>query len=91
MLFLNDGTFADEMGVLEFAVSGIPKELPVNGPAKYLFFPKHVPEDLNFAHSELWCDSVQVTGGYVRPGKIIRKELRAILSQHVSPKIEAKR
>jgi hypothetical protein len=66
VLFLN-GTFDDEMGVLEFAVRDIPQRLSVDRGPGFVFFPKHVPEELNFAHSEVWCDREERTYEYVTP------------------------
>jgi hypothetical protein len=91
VLFLEDGTFDDEWGVLEFAVRDIPPRLPEQGFPGFVFFPKHVPLEMNFAHSELWCDHEQRTGGYVEPGTTVKKFLRAKLSQRVFPRIPARK
>ena len=89
--FFENGTFDNDWGVLEFAVRDIPPILPEDGAASFVFFPKHIPEELNFAHSEVWCDREERTGGYVRPSKTVRKLLRAKLSQRVLVRIEARR
>jgi hypothetical protein len=92
VLFLDDGTYDDELGVLEFAVRGIPARLPEDGSsAAFEFFPKHVPEELNFAHSEVWCDKEERTGGYVVPNKVVRKLLRTKISQCVFIRILARK
>lgn len=91
LLFFDDGTFDDEWGVLEFAVSDIPPRLPEAGPVGFVFFPKHIPEEMNFAHSEVWCDNEERTGRYVRPNRTVKKLLRARLSQCVSIRIAARK
>jgi hypothetical protein len=88
VLFLPDGTFCDECGVLEFAVWNIPARIQ-GGQSAYVFSPRHVPEDLNYAHSEIWCDSEEPTGGCVEPTRAVKKKLRAILGQHAFPRIAA--
>jgi hypothetical protein len=91
VLFLEGGAFDDDWGVLEFAVRDIPPRLPEQGFPAYIFFPKHVPLELNFAHSEVWCDLERRTGNYVEPPKTVKKLLRAKLSQRVFPRIVARK
>lgn len=67
-------------GVLSFRVSDLPNEFPVEKP-QYRFFPKHVPMEDNFSHSEVWCDLLPAKGTYVKPSKQLRKLFRAVLSQ----------
>lgn len=94
LLFVNDedDQYDDSWGVLEFLVSDIPPRLPDDGsvPA-FMFFPRHVPKERNFAHSEIWCDREERTGRYIRPSPTVRKLLRTKLSQRVSIRIEARR
>jgi hypothetical protein len=90
VLFLPDGTSNAEMGVLEFAVRDIPPTLQHGGPA-FLFFPKHVPIEANFSHSELWCDRAERTGEYVEPNSTVKKLLRTKLSQRVIIRIPARK
>jgi hypothetical protein len=89
VLLSDEGTYHVGYGVLEFFVSDIPTRLQAPGTHVFVFFPKHVPKALNYAHSELWCDTEQQTGSYVEPSSIIKKLLRAKLSQHVSIRIIA--
>jgi hypothetical protein len=91
VLFLPDGTFDDERGVLEFAVRDIPLILPEGGGPAFVFFPKHVPEEVNFAHSEVWCDRAAKTGEYVEPNRTVKKLLRTKLSQRVFIRIPARK
>lgn len=90
VLFLENGTFCEGWGVLAFAVHHIPSKID-GVQFTYVFTPKHVPKELNYAHSEVWCDTDKGTGGYVRPDKTVRKKLRTMLGQHVSVKITAER
>lgn len=70
VLFSEDGRF-DGLGVIRFQVGEIPPEIAQpDGPA-FIFFPKHMPEDDNYAHSEIWCDHKPATGGYRRPGRTV--------------------
>jgi hypothetical protein len=91
VLFLNDGTYDDDLGILEFAVRDIPVRLPENDSPAFVFFPKHVPEELNFGHSEVWCDKEERTGRYVEPNKVVKKLLRTKISQRVFIRIPARK
>lgn len=74
---------ADEFanwGVLSFRVADLPTSFPPENPL-IRFFPRHVPMEDNFAHSEVWSDAIPATGGYVKPSKQTRKLFRALLSQ----------
>jgi len=79
----------DGWGVLYFTVQDLPPRFPVDA-ATYSFYPKHVPEEEMYPHSEVWCDSLPPTGNYVEPtSKSIRKLFRAFISQRVRVEIEA--
>ena len=76
-------------GVLYFRVQDLPLRFPTDT-ARYTFYPKHVPEDEMYPHSEVWCDSLPQTGAYVEPAsKSVRKLFRAFMSQRVKVEIEA--
>ena len=72
-------------GFLEFPVSCLPaEEICPNTHNRYTFFPKHVPLEKNYAHSEVWCDTLPRSNDrYVRPSASVRKALRAIISQEI--------
>ena len=89
VLLSDEGTYHVGYGVLEFLVRDIPTRLQEPETRMFVFFPKHVPGALNYAHSELWCDTEQRTGSYVPPSATIKKLLRAKLSQRVSIRITA--
>jgi len=90
VLLSDEGTNYEGYGVLEFLVCDIPPALQAPGTRVFVFFPKHVPRELNYAHSELWCDTEHRTGDYIEPrSSIIKKLLRTKLSQHVSIRIPA--
>jgi hypothetical protein len=78
----------ENWGVLSFKAEDLPATFPPNNP-RYSFLPKHVPMEDNYAHSEVWCDTVPATGGYVKPSSGIRKLFRAVLSQRVVVEIVA--
>jgi hypothetical protein len=78
----------ERMGVLSFAVGNIPVTLRHNGNI-FDFFPKHLPETNNYAHSEVWATLPQDRDNHVEPNPDIRKLFRAKLSQHVNVCIEA--
>lgn len=69
-------------------VQDLPGEFPPDS-RQYTFFPKHTPEDEMYPHSEIWCDALPLTGGYVEPSKGVKKLFRAFLSQRVEIEIEA--
>ncbi len=48
------------LGVLYFRVQDLPVEFPSDS-RQYTFFPKHVPEDEMYPHSEVWCDKLPRT------------------------------
>lgn len=78
-------------GVYDFPVEALPTEstCPITGRA-YTFFPKHEPLDNNYAHTEIWCDDLPRTSSPpTEPTKAVKKELRAIISQSITIRIEA--
>lgn len=71
-------------GIFQFAVSVIPPDVTCpDTHARYAFFPKHVPLEDNYAHSEIWCDHMpRENAGYVIPSNRVKKELRAKISKY---------
>jgi len=72
-----------EFGVVEFLVSDIPTPLQSEGGVEYAFRPEHVPDDDNYAHSE-----VRTFKGKTRSQKSnlpqgIKKEFREALVQRM--------
>jgi hypothetical protein len=86
VIFSETDEFA-QWGVLSFQVQHLPATFP-SGQPEYSFFPKHVPLEDNYAHSEIYCDCVPASGSYVEPRSEIRKLFRATLSQRVVVEIE---
>lgn len=81
VLFSEDARYAG-CGVLSFEVRDLPASFPPEEP-RYTFFPRHLPQEDNYAHSEVWCDRLpQQTGGYVVPSSTVKKKLRAQLSHY---------
>lgn len=87
VLFSETDEFAN-WGVLSFKVEDLPTSFPSENP-RYSFSPRHVPMEDNYAHSEVWCDSVPPRGAYVKPSKPMKKLFRAVLSQRVVVEIVA--
>jgi hypothetical protein len=86
-LFSEADEFAN-WGVLSFKTEDLPLSFPAENP-RYSFFPKHVPMEDNFAHSEVWCDGIPETGAYVKPTTGMRKLFRTVLSQRIVVEIVA--
>lgn len=80
-----------DMGVVSFRVRDIPQEPLLDpGPATHTFFPRHVPGEDNYAHSEVWCAPIGQQGPHVEPNKLIRKMFRTLLGQAAVVEIAAK-
>lgn len=62
VLFSETDEFAN-WGVLSFRVSDLPSAFPVEY-SQYSFFPKHIPMEDNFSHSEVWSDSIPAKSVY---------------------------
>jgi hypothetical protein len=90
--FPDEDTRYDGWGVFQFPVACLPAELVCNDTHRqFTFFPKHVPLTKNYAHSEVWCDTLPRSNSeYVRPTSLVRKELRAIISQNIKVVRKAK-
>lgn len=74
-LFSETGEY-DGLGVVAFTVSDVPPIVSQpNGPT-YVFFMCHEPEELNYAHSEIWSDHEARTGGFCRPSRTVSLEFR---------------
>lgn len=72
------------LGVFEFPVAELPNILVCPTTARsFTFFPKHVPLNRNYAHSEIWCDALpRLNAEYVHPTSLVKKELRARIQKH---------
>jgi len=79
------------LGVYEFPVSRIPETLRCpNTQREFTFFAKHVPLWNNYAHTELWCDSLpKKNSGFVEPTKEVKKQFRAAIQKYAQPVIPA--
>jgi hypothetical protein len=88
VLFSEAGEY-EGWGVLSFGVRDLPRNFPSEDP-EVDFFPKHQPLEINYAHTEIWCDDCShPTGHYTEPTKRLKKLFRARLSQSVTKEIEA--
>jgi hypothetical protein len=75
-----------DSGIAQFVVCALPKELPIEvqlgvKPKPHSFFPAHVPELTNYAHSEIWTfkDGAHVENPRGLP-ETVKKEFRQIMS-----------
>jgi hypothetical protein len=84
---LSDGGQFDGCGVLEFAVKSIPALLVDGVGVRFVCFPRHVPLDDNYSHSEIWCEREERRGVPANPSSATKKKFRAMLSQHVRVRI----
>jgi hypothetical protein len=75
-------------GVVSFAVQDIPSQLLIENPT-HRFFPRHAPEDNNYAHSEVWCNRIGQEGPHVKPSNLVKKMFRTLLGQRAAVEIEA--
>jgi hypothetical protein len=87
-LFSDVGRF-NGWGVLEFATKHVPTRLEDAAGTGFAFFPRHVPEDENYSHSEIWCEREQQRGETADPSPTAKKKFRAMLSQQVRVRIQA--
>lgn len=74
------------LGIAQFLVCGLPKELPIEAQPgvktkPHSFYPAHVPEPTNYAHSEIWTfkDGAHVEIPKSLP-ETVKKEFRQIMS-----------
>jgi hypothetical protein len=74
----------DAWGVFQIPVSCLPQQATCRDTGRqFAFFPKHVPLQKNYAHSEIWCDDIPPSNaGYVVPTKLVKKEFRAMIQKH---------
>jgi hypothetical protein len=74
----------DAWGVFQIPVSCLPRQATCGDTGRqFTFFPKHVPLNKNYAHSEIWCDEVPSSNaGYALPTGLVKKEFRAMIQKH---------
>jgi hypothetical protein len=75
-------------GVLSFQVQHLPVSSPPDRP-EYSFLLAHIPQEINYSHSEVNCDRIPASGTYVEPRQAVRKLVRTALSQRITVEIEA--
>jgi hypothetical protein len=92
-----DATWTDkkrlpDAGVYQFPLSCLPAEARCpNTGRQFTFFPKHVPLWNNYAHTEIWCDSLpRKNAVFVLPTEEVKKELRARIQKNHRIAIQAK-
>jgi len=88
VLLSTSDEYAD-LGVLSFAVQDIPPQLLDENPS-HLFFPQHVPEEVNYSHSEVWCNRIGQPGVHIKPSNLVKKMFRTLLGQRAIVEIDAR-
>jgi len=71
-------------GIIQHAVVNLPQELPKNVPVKtkpklHSFRPVHVPEDLNYSHTEIQAFHGNEKAKKI--GELAKKEFRTLMAQ----------
>lgn len=80
VLFHETGKF-NGLGVVEFRVQDIPETVsPEQGPG-WRFFARHVPEESNYAHSEIGAALLSGTERSTSPSKSVKLKFRIHLSR----------
>jgi hypothetical protein len=88
VLFSETDEYA-RFGVLEYPVTAVTKSLPNQELEIFNFYPKHRPLELNYAHSEIWCDCPQRQQVNIVPSPGVRKIFRTELSRYARVRISA--
>lgn len=86
VLFSEDGKY-NGLGVVEFPVSDVPKQISqANGPT-YVFFMEHVPlettTEINYAHSEICSAHQNAPDRFREPSKTVEREFKARLCKRI--------
>jgi hypothetical protein len=75
------------LGVLEGRVSDFRKSAQSGDNRIFTLYPKHVPNETCYAHSELWCATSESEDA--KPSQSAKEKLRIMASRALSVKIEA--
>ena len=75
------------LGVLEGRVSELRKSAESGDSRLFTMYPKHVPSETCYAHSELWCATSDSEDA--KPSQSAKEKLRILVSRALSVKIEA--
>jgi hypothetical protein len=75
------------LGVLEGRVSDFGKSAEAGDKRIFTLYPKHVPNETCYAHSELWCATSDSEDA--KPSQSAKEKLRIAVSKALSVKIEA--
>jgi len=74
-------------GVLESKVSDLRVSAQSGDDRNFTTYPKHVPKQTCYAHSELWCASPPLEDA--KPSQTAKEKLRILLSRALKVKIPA--
>ena len=75
------------LGVLEARVADLSKSEESGDKRLFTMYPKHVPNETCYAHSELWCATSELADA--KPSPSVKEKLRIIVSRALSVRIEA--
>jgi hypothetical protein len=75
------------LGVLEARVSDLRKSAESGDKRLFTMYPKHVPNEMCYAHSELWCATSESEDA--KPSQSAKEKLRIIVSRALSVRIAA--
>ncbi len=73
-----------DFGIATFKVVHVPQSLTSESGTKFEFKVTHVPEDDNYAHSEIRTFKNGFHDGKVKVSSLVRKEFRQILSERTT-------
>ena len=82
VLFHPEGKY-NGLGVIEFRVEEIPPTSEPGAGIPCKFFMKHLPEEDNYSHSEIWADQVPETGRFWKPGRTAKAAFRIKLCRRI--------
>ena len=79
VLFDENGAYRG-LGVIEFRVSDVPNEIDGENNSAFVFTINHVPEELNYSHSEVWSTRAPGSSELKEPSKSVKLKFRIALS-----------
>jgi hypothetical protein len=88
VLFSETGQYAG-YGVLQYEVRNVRVTQKNDDNETFNLYPKHVPLEDNYAHTELWCECPERQNLNALPSPAVRKYFRTELGRCARPVIEA--
>jgi hypothetical protein len=83
--------FYAEGGVMQISVEDVPEAIEGEQGSKFRFFPRHVPLNWNYAHSEVWSDSFNTPSadGFREASRSAKTAFRVQFAKKLTVVIEA--